>query len=398
MVVADGRITVGVLPFDNMSGDVEQEYFSNGLAEDLITDLAKISGIRVASRNATFAYKGTDTKFQQIVQELGLSYVVEGSVRRSGNQLRINAQLIDGAEGFHVWAERYDRKADDVFAVQDEIVTAIVSALKISLTPVEEGKLGQDYTDDPVAYDKFLLGRSFRGGTSPGSNQLARDALIAATTLDPRFAAAYAELSWVQFLAWYTGWSGAPEELQRSLRSAEKAVELDPELALAHGNLGWVYLWNERHEEALAAARKAVALDPNSIDALLFLGDILNFYGKPDEALVATQKGMELDPALMFHLLEHRAHSKYLKGDVEGALADLKGSAELYPNYLITHLILASIYGNIGNSAEAKAAVGQIMRLSPAYTLSAQKLRTPYKNPATRQDFLDGLKAAGVPQ
>lgn len=398
MVPVDNRISVGVLPFDNMSGDIEQDYFSSGLAEDLITDLSKVSGIRVASRNATFAYKGTGTNIQQIVQELGLRYVVEGSVRRSGNQLRINAQLIDGASGFHVWAERYDRGTEDVFSVQDEIVAAIVSALKITLSPIEDRKLGRQYTGNSEAYDEFLLGRSFRGGTSPQSNRQARDALIAATTLDPRFAAAYAELSWVQFMAWYTGWNGEPEELQRSLRSAEKAVEIDPELSLAHGNLGWVYLWNERHEEALTAARTAVELDPNSIDALLFLGDILNFYGKPDEALEATEKGMELDPALMFHLLEHRAHSKYLKGDVDGSLQDLKRSAELYPDYLITHLILASIYGNIGNSAEAKAEVGQIMRLSPAYTLSAQQLRTPYKDPATRQAFLDGLKAAGVPQ
>ncbi|HUS52947.1 MAG TPA: adenylate/guanylate cyclase domain-containing protein [Thermohalobaculum sp.] len=398
MISADGRITVGVLPFDNMSGDKEQEYFSDGLSEDLITDLSKVLGIQVASRNATFAYKGTAAKFQQIVQELGLRYVVEGSVRREGSQLRVNAQLIDGLTGLHVWADRYDRSADDVFAVQDEIVTAIIDALKIKLSPVEESKLGRNLTDSPEAYDEFLLGRSFRGGTSPQTNIQASNALTAATLLDPRFAAAHAELSWVHFLAWYTGWNGEPEELQRALRAAEKAVELDPELSLAHGNLGWVYLWLGRHEEALAAARKAVELDPNSIDALLFLGDVLNFYGKPEEAIEVTERGMELDPALMYHLLEHLAHSKYLMGDVEGSLRDLKRSSKLYPDYLITHLILASIYGNTGDKIEASAEIQKILQLNPGYNLAAQELRAPYKDPATRKAFMEGLKAAGAPE
>ena len=398
MMTEDGRAIVGVLPFDNLSGDKEQDYFSDGLSEDLITDLAKISGIQVVSRNATFAYKDSGTNIAQIVKELGLRYVIEGSVRRAGSQLRINAQLIDGISGTHVWAERYDRRIDDVFSVQDEIVRTIVEQMKVSLSPAEKTDLAQHHTNNPEAYDEFLRGRSFRGGTSPDTNIEARNALLAATTLDPGFASAYAELSWVHFLAWYTGWNGEPEELQRALRAAERAVELDPELALGWGNLGWDYLWLGRHEEALEAAAKAYELAPNSIDAILFYGDVLNFYGKPEESIKITERGMQVDPTMMFHLLEHQAHSKYLMGNAEGALADLNRSAKLYPDYLITHLIMASIRGNRGETEAAKSSVNKILQLNPGYNLAAQELRTPYKDPSVREAFMQGMRAAGAPE
>ncbi len=267
--------SIAVLPFVNMSDDPKQEYFSDGITEDLITDLSKISGLFVIARNSVFTYKGRPVKVGEVGQELGVQYVLEGSVRKAGDRVRITAQLVDAIKGYHLWAERYDRELGDIFALQDEVAQKIVVALAVTLTEDEQKRLVHRETDNLEAFDHYLRGSEYKKRFMKESNVQARRMFERAIKLDSRFALAYAELALTHVDDWCMGWSEDPQSLDRALQYAQRAIALDESLPLAHRTLGHVYLWKKQHGEAIAAVERAVALDPNDAEGYAELGRIL---------------------------------------------------------------------------------------------------------------------------
>jgi TolB-like protein/class 3 adenylate cyclase/Tfp pilus assembly protein PilF len=395
---ADER-SIAVLPFDNMSGSAEQEYFSDGISEDIITDLSKISGLLVIARNSSFKFKGQPVNLRQVASELGVRYVLEGSVRRAGEQLRINAQLIDGNTGAHLWAERYDRHLDDVFAVQDDITGQIVQALHLELTQAERDRVMRRYTDDVQAYDDYLLARSLRADLTQESNEQATHLLEGAIERDPDFAAAYAELSWAHHRAWESEWSESPETSRTlALELAQKAVALDETLAEGHARLAWAFLWRRQFDDAIAEGRRAIALDPNYADGYMILSHILIYAGEAEEGVAVAIEGMPLDPDSMYHSLMHLADGQRLLGQHEEAIENLKKSVELRSNFVPGYVWLASTYGSLGRQVEAESAAAQVLRLQPGFSISAYGGKVPYRDEAALAQFREGLRAAGLPE
>jgi adenylate cyclase len=374
--------SIAVLPFENMSGSAEQEYFS-----DLL----------VIARNSSFKFKGQSVDLRQVAGDLGVRYVLEGSVRRAGEQLRISAQLIDGNTGAHLWAERYDRPLDDVFAVQDDITGQIVQALHLELTQAERDRVMRRYTDDVQAYDDYLLARSLRADLTKERSEESRRLLEGAIARDPDFAAAYAELSWVHHQAWELGWSGeASRDL--ALELAQKAVALDESLPEGHARLAWAHLWRRQYDDAIAEGRRAIAIDPNYADGYLLLSHILIYAGEAEEGVEIAIHGMPLDPDSMYHTLMHLADGQRLLGRNEEAIENFKRSFELRPDFIPGYIWLASICGNLGRQVEAAEAAAQVLLLNPNFSISAYGAKVPYRDEAVLEQFREGLRAAGLPE
>jgi adenylate cyclase len=392
------ELSIAVLPFDNLSGSAEQEYFSDGISEDIITDLSKISDLLVIARNSSFKFKGQSVDLRQVADDLGVRYVLEGSVRRAGDQLRINAQLIDGSTGAHLWAERYDRPLDNVFAVQDDITGQIVQALHLELTQAERDRVMRRYTDDVQAYDDYLLARSLRSDLTKEKNEEARRLLERAVERDPEFAAAYAELSWAHHRAWESGWSESPEATRDLALELAEAVALDETLAEGHARLAWAYLWRRQFDDAIAEGRRAIAIGPNYADAYMLLSHILIYAGEAKEGVEVALQGMPLDPDSMYHSLMHLADGQRLLGQYEEAIEDFKRSVELRPDFMPGHIWLAATYGDLGRQAEAKVAAAQVLQLDPDFSISGYGAKVPYRDAAVLEQFRDGLRAAGLPQ
>ncbi|HSA82676.1 MAG TPA: tetratricopeptide repeat protein [Geminicoccaceae bacterium] len=391
------ELSIAVLPFENMSGSAEQEYFSDGISEDIITDLSKISNLLVIARNSSFKFKGQSVDLRQVAGDLGVRYVLEGSVRRAGDQLRISAQLIDGSTGAHLWAERYDRPLDNVFAVQDEITRQIVQALHLELTQAERDRVMRRYTDDVQAYDDYLLARSLRADLTKERSEESRRLLEDAIARDPKFAAAYAELSWAHHQAWENGWSGeASRDL--ALELAQQAVALDESLPEGHARLAWAHLWRRQYDDAIAEGRRAIAIDPNYADGYLLLSHILIYAGEAEEGVEIAIQGMPLDPDSMYHTLMHLADGQRLLGRNEEAIENFKRSIELRPNFIPGYVWLASICGNLGRQEEAEAAAAQVLLLNPNFSISAYGAKVPYRDEAVLEQFREGLRAAGLPE
>jgi len=385
-----------VLPFVNMNKDPEQEYFSDGITEGLTSALSKISSLFVIARNSAFTYKGKAVKVQDVSTELGVRYVLEGSVRKADNQVRITAQLIDATTGGHLWAERYDRPLQDIFALQDDVVRKIVTTLKLQLTMQEQGIVVRKTTDNLAAYDYFLRGLESFNRQTQEANAQARQMFEQALGLDPQYAEAYAFLSRTYDREWGLQWSQDPQTLERALVLAQQAVALDDSLPLAHQALSQVFLWKKQHDQAIAEAERAIALDPNDADSYWWLGAILGFAGRPEEAIGLIEKAMRLNPHYPPIYLFSLGHSYYLMGRYEEAIATLKRVLNRNPDFLPAHLDLAIIYSELGREEEARAEVAEILRISPNFSLEVLRQRLPYKDPAVLERILGGLRKAGL--
>ncbi|MBA3609417.1 MAG: tetratricopeptide repeat protein [Chthoniobacterales bacterium] len=286
--------SIAVLPFTNMSGDPEQEYFSDGITEDIITDLSKISGLFVAARHTAFTYKGKPVKVHQVGQELGVRYVLEGSVRKAGSRVRVTGQLINCSDGGHIWAERFDRDLTDIFAIQDEITHAIVDQLRVKLLPQEKKSIAQAPTDNLEAYDYYLKGRQLLYGASKSSQQAARKMFARAVELDPSYARAYAGIADCDtFLYMRTTESVSPADI---LATSEKALALDNNLAEAHASRGAALSVVKRYEEAAAEFETAIRLDPNSFEAHYFYARACVFEGKIKQATALFERAAAIKP------------------------------------------------------------------------------------------------------
>jgi adenylate cyclase len=294
--------SIVVLPFVNLSGDPGQEYFSDGITEELTASLSRLANLFVISRNSAFFYKGKAVKVQDLSRELGVKYVLEGSVRKAANQVRITAQLIDATTDHHLWSERYDRPLQDIFALQDEIAQKIVTTLKLQLPFWEQGiPVRRHHTDNVEAYDFYLRGlesllRAMLEAKKEANGQ-ARQLFERALALDSTYALAYAGLGGTYFNEWFFQWNlNRAQTLERALELLQRAVTLDDSLSMPHMLLGHIYLWNKQHDQAIAEIRRAIALDPNLSDNYLELGIILVSVGQPEEAIEAIKKGMRLNP------------------------------------------------------------------------------------------------------
>jgi adenylate cyclase len=388
--------SIAVLPFVNMSEDPKQEYFSDGMTEDLITGLSKRSGLFVIARNSVFLYKGRPVKPEQVSRELGVRYVLEGSVRKARNRVRITAQLIDAATGYHLWAENYDGELKDIFALQDSITRQIVAALAPKLMAGEQSRSGRQETNSIEAYDHFLRGFALFYEFRKESNAIARQMFERAIALDPNYAKAYVRLSWAYFLDWEWQWTEGPGALDRSHEAARKAVALDDSLSDAHTVLGWISLWKKQHDPAIAELERAVSLDPNSVWAYGYLAETLNFAGRPDEAIGFAKKAMRLDPKYPTWLPFLLAHSYSLLRRYDEAIAALQDSLGRNPNFLPARRWLAVVYAELGREKEARAEVAETLRISPEASLERWRERMPYKNQADLERFIAGLRKAGM--
>jgi adenylate cyclase len=392
--------SIAVLPFANMSEDPKQDSFSDGITEDLTADLAKISSLFVISRHSAFTYKGKTVKVQDVSRELGVRYVLEGSVRKADNQVRITAQLIDATTGGHVWSERYDRPLQNIFALQDEIRRKIVVHLALKLTDVEHESLKRAYTSSLEAYDYRLRGRKYIWSLTKETNAQARQMFERAITLDPTYAVAYTSLGFTYLLEWGFQWSQGPQALEQAFTLTQKAIALDDSLPAAHDVMGLIYLWrNKQCEQAIAEEERAIALGVSFTSAYGSMGTILNFAGRPAEAIDAIEKALRLEPRNPFFLsnyLTTLGGAYRLLGRNQEAITALKKALALNPNQLGAHLSLASIYSELGQETEAQAEVAEVLRISPNFSLEVWRQRFPYKDPAESERFLAALRKAGL--
>jgi adenylate cyclase len=290
----DERPSIAVLPFNNMSGDSEQEYFSDGITEDIITDLSKISGLSVVARHTAFTYKNRPVNVQEVGRELGVAYVLEGSVRKAGGRVRVTGQLINSTNGNHIWAERFDRELTDIFAIQDEITHAIVEQLKVKLHPQEQKSIAQAPTDNVEAYTYYLKGRDFLNRRSKRYLQLARQMFAKAVELDPMYARAYAGMADCDSYLYMTYHEKVA--MEKVLATTEKALALDPNLAEAHASRGVALSAGQRYEEAKDEFEKALALNPDSYEAHYFYARSNFAQGKVDRSAALFERAAELKP------------------------------------------------------------------------------------------------------
>src|SRR5499433_218974 len=390
--------SIAVLPFTNMSGDPEQEYFSDGMTEDLITDLSKISALFVIARNSTFAYKGQSVKVQEIGRDLGVRFVLEGSIRKAGNRVRITAQLIDAESAGHLWAERFDRDLTDIFATQDEVVEKIVRALAVTLTQGEERRLGRRGTGNVQAYEFWLRAReSLSRSTREGVAQ-ARAMHLRAIELDPDFAAPHAGLSLAAISDYVSDWAADPAQaLDEAERQARRALELDDQEPVSHMALGNVLLWRRDLEGALAQFRRMIELDPNFAQGYSATGLALMYAGRPVEALEAFAIAKRLDPHHASIVLHFLAQTHFSLGQYETAAKQLLERIARTPATDSSRMMLASCYGHLGRTDDARAAWAELLKVNPDFSLTQRERVLPYKNTADFQRIVEGLAKAGLP-
>jgi adenylate cyclase len=386
--------TIAVLPFVNMSPDPDQEYFADGVTEDLITDLSKLPGITVISRHSTFTYKGTTVTVQQVCEELGANLVLEGSVRKVGDKVRITAQLIEGSSGRHLWAQRYDRGLENIFEIQDEVNEKIVMACSVQLSEGERQNVQRRGTEVIDAYDYVLRGmKETQANTMEGSAR-ARYCFESALELDPNYAAAYARLALNYIFRWIQDWNKSKEDsIDRGLEFALKAVAIDSQLAMAHAALCWAYLWQGEHDKAIAEGRLAIDLDPDDVLALERLAMSMIFSGDAELSLPLIEKAKRLNPNFTYDFVHGVA--MFMMSNYGEAIGDTQRSFDLSPQFVPAGLYLAASYALAGNQSEAEAAVAKIRQANPSYQL-ADGFLAQFKILEDRERFMGGLRQAGL--
>jgi adenylate cyclase len=391
--------SIAVLPFNNMSGDPEQEYFSDGLSEEIITALSKITKLFVIARNSSFSYKGKPVKIKQVAEELGVRYVLEGSVRKAEDQVRITAQLIDALDGHHLWAERYERDLKDIFALQDEITMKVINSLQVELTEGEHARLWAKGTDNLEAYLKSLRARELYLTSTKENNALARRMSEEAIALDPEYAPPYHVLSVTHFYDIFFKTTKSPQQsMKQAVELIKKAIALDDSYALAHGFLGILYTWLRKYDESIMEAQKGVALDPNGAHGYLYLSIVYRYAGKHEEAVDAIEKAMRLNPFPPNTYYREAVQPYFFVGRYEEAIAAGKNAVTLSPNDRFAHTYLVAAYSLGGRQEEARIEAAEVLRLNPKYSLVRTGKLSPFKNQADREFVINALRKAGLPE
>lgn len=390
--------TIAVLPFDNMSNDKEQEYFSDGLTEDLITDISKVSGVRVIARNSTFSYKGKSLDVRAVGKDLGATHIVEGSVRKVGGTVRITVQLIDASDGSHIWAERYDRELKDIFAVQDEVIGQIVAVLSVKLTPDEKARIARKGTDNLEAYDLLIRGRQQESFFNKAAYVEAVELYQRAIALDRRYADAYAHLSIIHVVNGLFGWvENRDQAYDTSLRMAEKAVALDPSLPFAHYALGRALARPKfaEYDRAIEEFKKSIALDPSFADGYANLALVSVFTGNAAHAIGMMEKAMRINPHFPFWYYFGRGMARHLQGDYAAAVEDLSKAAERNPTVSFVRYWLAASLAQVGRIEDAEWQIEELHGMGYDMTLDQMLRENPVTFPAYRKKLIEGLRKAG---
>jgi TolB-like protein len=391
--------SIAVLPFANMSDDPKQEFLSDGITEDIITALSKLHSLFVIARNSTFTYKGKAVKTQQVAEELGVRYVLEGSVQKAGDRVRITAQLIDAPKGYHLWSKRYDREFKDLLAMQDEITMKILAAAQVKLTAGEDARLRAKGTTNLEAYLALMQARQLMQTNNRENYALARRLTEQALALDPHYAVAYATLCRIQTNEVALGVYRNPREaFEQAAKLGEKAIALDDGDALAHAMLSLTYAWLREHDKAIAEAEKAVSLDPNSALAYHALGNGLDFAGRSQEAIPFFSKSLRLSPMPIDTVTLIRFGAAYVGvGQFEEAVASFKKALQLYgSDHLFAHLMLALTYVKMGREKEAQAEAAEVLRIDPTFSVESFGKRIPHKDQKRIDDAVSAWHKAGL--
>jgi len=387
--------SIAVLPFVNISGDLEQEYFVDGITNDIITDLFEFKHLFVIASNSSFAYKGKPVKVQKVSEELGVRYVLEGSVQRTGDRIRINTQLIDVTSGEQLWAERYDRDAQRLFDIQDEIVETIVATLAFEVDAIERERAMRTGTENLNAYDYYLKGRDVYFRYTKKANAEAASLFQKAMDLDPNWDMPYGWMAWVHATDAMYGWSDNPEKsLELALKLAQKCYAMSDKGYKAHWLLGYVYLQLRDFDRATTEYDRALALNSNDADFLAQMARALTYLGRSEQAIAQLKKAMRMNPRHPEWYWNVLGLAYYEVGQYDEALATLKQNNK---PLFSTHSTLAAVYVRLGRIEEARAEVSKILEINPDYTLKSVKL-LPYKDEIRRKRLINDLRTAGVPE
>jgi len=388
-----------VLPIENLDDNGQYDVFVDGITEDIITDLSRVSNLTVFASATTFKYKGQQVSPQTLRRELGAAYALTGSARRHGEDIRINMQLINTESGVNVWARRYDRKATQVFAVQDEITGSIIESLAIKLSSQEKQHLAQRTTDNLSAYEYFLEGQRLSREQTRETNAAAREAYRKAIEFDPVYGRAYGALAYTLALDYRHGWTDTPREnLNRALELAEKGTALDGSIPQTYWSLGYVYLRRNEYSKALEAAEDSIRISPNYADGYGLLALISNGLGQPGKALEYAQRGMRLNPYYTWDYLFNVGFAHYLLGDYEQAIESLEKGQARNENAIPLKLALAASYVHVDRIDDSQWVVEQIKMLNAATTLSHISDTMILQEPKHKTRLLDDLRKAGLPE
>jgi adenylate cyclase len=362
--------SIAVLPLVNMSGDPNQEYFSDGLTEQIINGLCKVANLFVIARNSSFAYKGKSINVQQVAKELGVRYILEGSVQKAGDRVRITAQLIDTTTGYHLWSENYDRDLTDIFALQDEITLKMIEAMHIKLTFGEE----EDNKQAQQFYEKAL-------------------------NIDNAYVSPCAMLGMTHIFDLLYRWSGSPiKSFEQAETFAEQALTLNDSFDIAHILMGWIYLFKRQHDEAIKEGERAIEINPNGAEAHANLAFILIYSDKVELGIKLLKKALRLNPIppsrfYIFLAVAHRINEQHEKA-IKLAEKALSGN----PDQLTPYLTLAAAYSSLNRTENAHKAVEEVLRIDPDFSLEYYANILPYKNHVTRDKYIEALRKAGLPE
>lgn len=392
------RPAIAVLPFANMSGDPEQEYFSDGISEDIITALSKLRWFLVIARNSSFIYKGNTVPLKQIADELGARYVVEGSVRKGGDRVRITAQLVDVVTGSHLWAERYDRDLSDIFAVQDEITEAIVAAIEPQLYAAETFRAQRKPPGSLDAWDFLMRALSYYWRVTSADNKIAQELLEKAITIDPNYGQALSLLAASHLFGAHAGWEDMAAATKIAERSARAAIQSDAEDPWAHHALGYVYLLARCFDDSLAEYELALRLNPNFALAQAYYGLSLSYNGRWKEANEAVRRAIRLSPRDP-HLAAYygiAAYIQFVARDYEDAIKLAQESIRQRSDFAGAHRVLTAAAGMAGRSEIAAAALRELRRAQPNISLAWIASQLPIKQDADREHYVAAFRRAGL--
>ena len=391
--------SLAVLPFQNLSGDPKEGYFSDGLTEDIITNLSKVPNIFVVARNSSFAYRDKPVKVQRVAEDLGVRYVLEGSIQKSGERVRITTQLIDALKGYHIWSELYDQEIRDIFEIQDKITLEILKALDVKLTYGEGGVIHGKGTSNLDAYIKFLKARDLILQYNRESNFEARQLAEEVIRLDPNFPSGYHALAVVINLDVWLGISKSPKEsFTKAIKLEQKALSLDDEYAQSHAHIGILYVMIGDYERGIAEGKRAVEIAPNLADAHAYFVKTLSYSGRPREALAHIEKAFRLNPVGPSTYYYHHAAVTYrLIGQYADGIKMCKELLSQWPDNLLGQVELAMNYAAWSHDNEARAAANDVLRIDPHFSAQRFARIYPYKDPDETARTLELLHRAGLP-
>jgi adenylate cyclase len=390
--------SIAVLPFKNLSSDPGQEFFSDGFTEDIITTLAKIPRMFVIARESSFTFKGKSAKIQEIGRDLGVRYVLEGSIQKFGDQIRITAQLIDATNGHHLWAEKYDRELKDIFAMRDEITMKISTVLQVKLTAGESANWGPE-TESFEAYVKVMQSLEHFRRMTPDDNILSRQKAKEALDLDPNYSSATEMFAWTLLMDGVFGTSKTPEKsIEQAFELAQKVLDRGDSDAGAHFLIGYAYSRKGQFDKAISELEIARDLFPNNAEINAGLGMVLNDAGKPEEAIKVLKNAIRLNPIPPGWYLGRLGDAYRLKGQYEKAVHEYKKAIQLQPDDMISHLNLTVCFVKLGREEDANAEAAKVLRINPKFSVESYAKHIPLKDEASKKLLIDDMRKAGLPE